>query len=129
MCKNEGKKNGLFLDSFLTFSAPTMAPVNVRVDNFHQNSIIVRFEPLPSSQHGGQLQGYNVYYKHEEQHHDYNNPGEKVTIGPSETQAIIHGLDTMEEYYVSVSAFNSEEGPHSDSQSIVVGKGVAFARI
>lgn len=105
-----------------------MAPPNVRVDNYHQNSIIVRFEALPESQHGGDLQGYNVYYKREEDRHDHNYQGEKVTIGPSETQAVIHGLEIMEEYYVWVSAFNSEEGPLSYPQSIVVGKGVAFER-
>jgi len=106
--------------------APSMAPPNVRVDNYHQNSIIVRFEALPQSQHGGDLQGYNVYYKREEDRHDHNYQGEKVTIGPSETQAVIHGLEIMEEYYVWVSAFNSEEGPLSYPQSIVVGCGGMF---
>ena len=103
-----------------------MAPQNVRVNNYHQNSIVVRFDPLPESQHGGDLQGYNVYYKHEHHHHDYNYQGEKITIGPSETQAVIYGLEIMEEYYVWVSAFNSEEGPHSYPQSIVVGKSITF---
>ena len=116
----------MYLCIFLAFSAPTMAPPNLRVDSYHQNSIIVRFEPLPESQHGGVLQGYNVYYKREDYRHDHNYQGEKVTIGPSETQAVIHGLEIMEEYYVWVSAFNSEEGPLSDPRSIVVGKGVTI---
>ena len=103
-----------------------MAPPNVHVDNYHQNSIVVRFDPLPESQQGGDLQGYNVYYKREEDRHDHNYQGEKVTIGVSDTHAIIHGLEIMEEYYVWVSAFNSEEGPFSEPQSIVVGKGTPF---
>ena len=115
-------QNCLLLGFFLTFSAPSMAPPNVRVDNYHQNSIIVRFDPLPESQHGGDLTGYNVYYIREKDHYNYDYQGEKVSIGLSDTHAIIHGLEIMEEYYVWVSAFNSEEGPLSEPQSIVVGR-------
>lgn len=99
-----------------------MAPPNVRVDNYHQNNIIVQFDPLPENQHGGDLQGYNVYYIREKDHYDHDNQGEKVSIGLSDTHTIIHGLEIMEKYYVWVSAFNSEEGPLSEPLSIVVGR-------
>ena len=106
-----------------------MAPPNVRAYNHRRNSIIVRFDPLPENQHGGDLQGYNVYFKREKDRHDHNHQGEKVTIGLADTHAIIHGLEIMEEYYVWVSAFNSEEGPFSEPQAIVVGKGRALTNL
>lgn len=100
-----------------------MAPLGVHVDNLQENSIIVRFTPVPPSHHGGDLQGYNVYYKNTQHHHEHDDMGGKVTISPHETQTIIYGLETMQQYQVSVSAYNNEdEGPRSEWQEIVIGK-------
>ena len=101
-----------------------MAPLNVRVGSLGENSIIVRFDPVPLSQQNGQLQGYNVYYKNNEHHND--NEGTKITIGPSELQVVIHGLEFMQKYEVSVSAFNNEEGPRSERLEFVIGKGHCY---
>ena len=104
-----------------------MAPLNVRVDNLDENGIIVRFQPVPSIHHGGPLQGYNVYYKKEDHHHHHHHEyrGEKITISSSETHVTIDGLESMEEYQISVSAFNDvDEGPLSEWQSIVIGKDI-----
>lgn len=101
-----------------------MAPSNVHVDSLRENSLIVRFDALPSIHHGGPGLGYNVYYTTEEHHHDHDNPAEKITVSPPETHVIINGLESMREYYIFVAAFNDEgEGPRSQRQSIVIGKG------
>ena len=107
-------------DFFLFSQAPSMSPLNVRADSLTEHSIRVRFDPIPPSHHNGPLQGYNLYYRNKDHHHDHE--GTKITIGASERQVIIDGLETMKNYEISMTAFNDKEGPRSEVIEVVPGK-------
>ena len=97
-----------------------MSPLNVRADSLSENSIRVIFDPIPPSHHNGPLQGYNVYYRNRDYHYDHE--GTKITIGASERQVIIDGLETMKKYEISMTAFNNMEGPRSEEIEVIPGK-------
>ncbi|XP_022800806.1 uncharacterized protein LOC111338572 [Stylophora pistillata] len=101
--------------------APTMSPLNVRAESLSEHSVRVRFNPIPLSHHNGPLQGYNVYYRNRDHHHDHE--GTKKSISASERQVVIDGLQSMQEYEISMSAFNDMEGPRSDEIEVVPGCG------
>ena len=100
--------------------APSMSPSNVRADSLTEHSIRVRFDPIPPSHRNGPLQGYNVYYRNRD--HYYDHEGKKITIGASERQVIIDGLETMKKYEISMTAFNNMEGPRSEEIEVIPGK-------
>ena len=97
-----------------------MSPLNVRAESLSEHSVRVRFNPIPLSHHNGPLQGYNVYYRNRDHHHDHE--GTKKSISVSERQVVIDGLESMQEYEISMSAFNDMEGPRSDEIEVVPGK-------
>ena len=100
--------------------APSMSSSNVRADSLTEHSIRVRFDPIPPSHRNGPLQGYNVYYRNRD--HYYDHEGTNITIGASERQVIIDGLETMKKYEISMTAFNDKEGPRSEEIEVIPGK-------
>ena len=95
------------------------------MEHLPDNSILVRWDPLPEEQSNGQLSGYKVYLRVYKDHYQWHGDGELgqcINVSSSENHVVLSKLDGGRRYQVSVAAFTVEVGHRSDWETFLVGK-------
>lgn len=73
----------------------------------------------------GQVRGYTVHCREWKNHYQWSDDGGKgnsINVSSSENHLVLSGLDGGRKYQIAVSAFTVDFGPHSEWQTIMVGK-------
>ena len=97
----------------------------MRLERLSNNEVLVAWDLLPDMEANGQVRGYTVHYREWKNHYqwwDDEEKGKSINVSSSDNQLVLRELDRGRKYQIAVSAFTVDFGPHSEWQTIMVGK-------